>query len=414
MKQNVYNSSYEILNAAEKKPGRRIAVISRKKEPSNKPENMVWLQIKDDGSMEEMVRIARRMAPDEICVDKEGFLWRATEWTDDITCPNRYAVQMLGNEGIYYTDPGNGEMLMFPTWEEAMDCAGSLNRKNLHMVEECSRKESRGYYLRRVQEIGERVSAYYDSHSVSVSDDKILERIDYYMNQNSARSGRIPLPVKAAMRQALFDMIRTGEPLTLPDNLFSDDEAPKVLKQPGTDREIDQVGVRLVRERTIYSEKPIHSQKEVVELLGREIASYDREVVALIHLDTASHPLSVTVCSMGTINNSLVCPREMFKTAILSNAAYIIMLHNHPSGSVAPSSDDENITQRMATLCSMMSIPLTDHIIVAPNQYKFLGFDYYSFKEHEKLPEGDAEFKFSDGRITWTEQSDSETRKMVR
>ena len=336
------------------------------------------------------------------------------EWTEDVSYPSRYAVQMVGNEGVFYTDPENGEMLMFPTWEAAMDFAGDQNRANLHTIEECPKQENRGYYTRRLQEIGDRVSAYYDSHSVSVSDDKIYERIDYYMNQNSARSGVIPLPIKAAMRQALFNMIRSGDPLTLPEHLFSADPVPVILKQPGTDREIDQVGVRLVRERTIYSEKPIHSQKEVVELLGREIASYDREVVALIHLDTASHPLSVTVCSMGTINNSLVCPREMFKTAILSNAAHIIMLHNHPSGSVAPSSDDENITQCMATLCSMMSIPLTDHIIVAPNQYKFLGFDYYSFKEHEKLPEGDAEFKVTDGKISWTDLTESEVKKMAK
>ena len=411
MTQSVYNNSREIMKKVSGS-SRRIVVISRKPEPENTLKNLVWLQM--DAPMKDMIERARTHFPDEICVDGEGTLWQPVEWTEDVSCPNRYAVQMVGNEGIFYTDPENGEMLMFPTWEAAMDFAGDQNRANLHTIEECPKQENRGYYTRRLQEIGDRVSAYYDSHSVSVSDDKIYERIDYYMNQNSARSGGIPLPIKAAMRQALFNMIRSGDPLTLPEHLFSADPVPVILKQPGTDREIDQVGVRLVRERTIYSEKPIHSQKEVVELLGREIASYDREVVALIHLDTASHPLSVTVCSMGTINNSLVCPREMFKTAILSNAAHIIMLHNHPSGSVAPSSDDENITRRMATLCSMMSIPLTDHIIVAPNQYKFLGFDYYSFKEHEKLPEGDAEFKVTDGKISWTDLTGSEVKKMAK
>lgn len=393
----------------------RIAVISAKKTPSNKPANIIWLELKDD-SLEDMIRIARRMRPDEVFFDTNGMLWRPTEWTDDTSVSARYAVLLLGNESVYCTDPQTGEMLTFTTWEDAANCAADESRKSLRLIADLSDAEnSRGYYTRRLKEIGSNLTGYYDKHPVPEKNERLNERIDFYLNRNSAEAGELPYAIRSAMRKALFCFIRSGKELTLPENLFSAVvETPELLKQPGTDREIDQVGVRLVRERTIYSEKPIHSQKEVVELPGREIASYDREVVALIHLDTASHPLSVTVCSMGTINNSLVCPREVFKTAILSNAAYIIMLHNHPSGSVAPSSDDENITQRMATLCSMMSIPLTDHIIVAPNQYKFLGFDYYSFKEHEKLPEGDAEFKVTDGKISWTDLTESEVKKMAK
>ena len=392
---------------------KRIAVISAKKTPSNKPSNVIWLELKDD-SMEDMFRTARRMRPDEVYFDTNGMLWRPTEWTEDSSFSDRYAVQLFGSESVYCTDPQTGEMLTFNTWEDAADFAADESRKSLRLIADLSDAEnSRGYYTRRLKEIGDHLTGYYDKHPVPEKNERLNERIDFYLNRNSAEAGELPYSIRSAMRKALFCFIRSGKELTLPESLFSaGTETPEILKQPGTDREIDQVGIRLVRERTIYSDTPIRNQEDVVNLLGRELSSYDREVVALIHLDTAGHPLSVSVVSMGTLNTSLVSPREVLKSVVLSNTAAVIMLHNHPSGSAEPSQTDYAITNRLSAIFQLMDVPLRDHIVVAPDQ-SFHGFHYYSLLEHGEMPGEAAKFQISQGRITWEEES-SKGLRMAR
>ncbi|MBR6217054.1 MAG: JAB domain-containing protein [Eubacterium sp.] len=149
---------------------------------------------------------------------------------------------------------------------------------------------------------------------------------------------------------------------------------------------IEQVGIRQVREKVYYSESAINSPKAAVDILAEEIRYYDREVIGIVNVDSKLTPLNVSICSIGTINRSLVNPREMLKTSILSNASGVVVMHNHPSGSIEPSEQDFAITKRLAIVYRMMGIDLLDHIIVGDEE------KYYSFSENDKIPKGEITF----------------------
>ena len=88
------------------------------------------------------------------------------------------------------------------------------------------------------------------------------------------------------------------------------------------------------------------------------------------------------VISVGTINASLISPREIFKLALMNQAVYIILLHNHPSGDPVPSTMDRQVTHRVEQSGEMLGIHLSDHIIIGDNKY-------FSFKEENLLLSAD-------------------------
>ena len=142
---------------------------------------------------------------------------------------------------------------------------------------------------------------------------------------------------------------------------------------------LDQVAIRLVKEPPLYSAEPISSPKDAARLLADTLSEYDREVFCVICMDIKNRPINLNIASMGTLNYSLVHPREIFKAAILSNAAGMMLAHNHPSGDLTPSTDDIALTDRMAKLGNLMGIPVLDHVIIAGRD------SYYSFKENVVL-----------------------------
>ena len=113
---------------------------------------------------------------------------------------------------------------------------------------------------------------------------------------------------------------------------------------------LDRVAVRLVEEPPLLYEEPLDKPEIVVKALGEELKQYDREVVAIIHMQTDCRPINMTIASIGQVNNALASPRELLKAAILSNATGIIMLHNHPSGSLEPSRQDIVLTDKLRVL----------------------------------------------------------------
>ena len=143
--------------------------------------------------------------------------------------------------------------------------------------------------------------------------------------------------------------------------------------------ELINVAVRLVEQPSFLSDEKVDSPQAAVRVLGKELKDYDREVLCVVNLNTKSRPINASIVSMGILDGSLAHPREIMKTAILSNAAQIILLHNHISGEVTPSRQDIALTDRMQKVCDMMGIPLADHVIVGDNQY-------FSFREKEILP----------------------------
>lgn len=102
-----------------------------------------------------------------------------------------------------------------------------------------------------------------------------------------------------------------------------------------------------------------------------------KEYFMALHLDGKNRIVCVDLVSIGSLNQSIVHPRETFKNSLLSSAASIILLHNHPTGDPTPSSEDLAITRRLKEAGELLGIKVLDHII--------LGETYYSFAERGHL-----------------------------
>ncbi len=140
---------------------------------------------------------------------------------------------------------------------------------------------------------------------------------------------------------------------------------------------LDQVSIRMVKERPLLSDEPVNTPEKVVKLAHELLRDYDREVFAVVNFQNNLQPINLNIVSVGALNASLVHPREMLKSIVLSNAAAVMMIHNHPSGQVSPSNEDRTVTARMAELLKLMEVTLVDHIILGP------GEQYYSFHESD-------------------------------
>ncbi len=121
----------------------------------------------------------------------------------------------------------------------------------------------------------------------------------------------------------------------------------------------------------------ITSACDVFTLLN-EYASKEKEHFLLITLNGASKVIQTRVIHIGTLNQSMVHPREVFRPAILDNSAGIIIAHNHPSGTLEASRADIQITQRLKEVAKLVGIELLDHVILAEH-------GFYSFSEEGLL-----------------------------
>lgn len=146
---------------------------------------------------------------------------------------------------------------------------------------------------------------------------------------------------------------------------------------------LEQVRVRLVKDVPLLSDEPVDKPWKAVKLLAKEIADLDRELVCVVNLQSDLKPINYTIASIGSLNMSYVGCREVFKTAILSNAASCIILHNHPSGRCLPSIDDFNVTKKLAWVGKLLDIPLLDHLIIGSTG------SFYSMKDERVLPKAE-------------------------
>jgi DNA repair protein RadC len=139
-------------------------------------------------------------------------------------------------------------------------------------------------------------------------------------------------------------------------------------------KRINIVSLKMVKEGNIlYNVRKLSSPSDAAGLGRKFLDEADREQVIVCCLDNKNQPVSVNIVSMGTVNSSLVHPREVFKTAVLSNAASIILFHNHPSGDPEPSQEDINITERIKEAGKILGIELLDHIIIG-SENRFISF----------------------------------------
>lgn len=140
---------------------------------------------------------------------------------------------------------------------------------------------------------------------------------------------------------------------------------------------IEIVSLKLVKDgdlRTQYNTK-LNSAANAYNVVNSLIGDRDREHSVVITLDTQLQINSISIVSIGSVNQAIVHPREVFKSAILHNASSIIIAHNHPSGILEPSSADISITARLKEAGEILGIELLDHLIVNESRY-------YSFKEN--------------------------------
>ena len=134
---------------------------------------------------------------------------------------------------------------------------------------------------------------------------------------------------------------------------------------------INQVSIRLVKERPLLSEEQLTSPEKVAMVVGDYIRDMDREALCVIDFNSKLQPLNFNLVSIGAIDTTIASPREILKSAILSNAANMMILHNHPSNILEPSKEDIRTTAKLVDICNLVGIPLLDHIIVGPDKGRY-------------------------------------------
>ena len=136
--------------------------------------------------------------------------------------------------------------------------------------------------------------------------------------------------------------------------------------------------LQMVQEKALkYNVERVTSASDVYHALA-EYSTKMQEHFMMITLDGASKVIEKRVIFVGTLNQSLVHPREVFKPAIEDGAAGIIIAHNHPSGTLEASRADVQITQRLKEVAKLVGIELLDHVIISKN-------GYYSFSDEGLL-----------------------------
>ena len=144
-------------------------------------------------------------------------------------------------------------------------------------------------------------------------------------------------------------------------------------------RELKQVDVRLklTDKESMFSRETIDTPEKAVSVLAPVLAELDREEVCVVNLDGKGHPINFSVVSIGSVNSSLITGRELYKSAILSNAAAIIMIHNHPSSDLQMSRLDLDVTEKMMYAGVFLDIDFYDHVLVAGSTGEM-----FSMREH--------------------------------
>ena len=130
-------------------------------------------------------------------------------------------------------------------------------------------------------------------------------------------------------------------------------------------KRINIVSIKMVKESSfLYQTRQILSPNDAYEMIKEQLEGLDREQFIIACLNTKNEPTNISVVSVGTLNKAIVHPREVFKTAILSNAASIMAFHNHPSGEITPSQQDIQLTNRLYEAGELLGIKLLDHLII--------------------------------------------------
>lgn len=159
-------------------------------------------------------------------------------------------------------------------------------------------------------------------------------------------------------------------------------ELMELMKHPEPRKRVGIIKTQVVREGSLlYGKRRFQTPREAVNLVQSIFEYADKELFVVVSLDSKNAPLALEIVSVGTVNACLVQMRELFKHAILDNAAQIICFHNHPSGIPKASKEDVLVTTRIRDAGNLLGIKLLDHIIIGA------GDSYSSFMENGMLGE---------------------------
>lgn len=132
-----------------------------------------------------------------------------------------------------------------------------------------------------------------------------------------------------------------------------------------------EIGKRFARNQCVQGVS-VQAPGDIAKMFMDEMRHLDREHFKAALLNTKNHILKVVTVSIGSLNASIVHPREILKPAISASAASIILVHNHPTGDPTPSREDIEFTRRFAKCGDLMGIRLLDHIIIGAGSYRSL------------------------------------------
>jgi len=133
------------------------------------------------------------------------------------------------------------------------------------------------------------------------------------------------------------------------------------------------VRVQLIRDSGVsMKDCKVSGSESIAPALIERFGMSDREQMIVVHLNINNVVLSIEVAHMGTLNASIVSTREIFKGAILANAASILIAHNHPSGNLSPSYEDIEITKKIVKAGEILDIKVLDHLIISGSGYTSL------------------------------------------
>lgn len=128
--------------------------------------------------------------------------------------------------------------------------------------------------------------------------------------------------------------------------------------------------VRLVREGSIQSDrKVIRTPEDAYQILKDYFANLPSEHFVALLMDTKNHVRAFSPVSIGTLNASIVHPRELFQRAILGNCSSVILSHNHPSGDPTPSPEDIELSHKLCEAGKILDIVILDHLIIGESCY---------------------------------------------
>ncbi len=184
---------------------------------------------------------------------------------------------------------------------------------------------------------------------------------------------------ETAIRVAERIIFQAGGLRFLPDYTL---EELQEIKGIGLAKAVQIKAVLELGKRLAVSTRPasisLTSPQDVARFLMEEMRYYQKEYFRIVLLNTKNQIISVEDVSVGSLNSSIVHPREIFNHPVKKSAASILLVHNHPSGDPSPSKEDLDVTKRLIEAGNILGIQVLDHVIVGDGRY-------LSFKEEGLL-----------------------------